>query len=85
MLAVDLTELVDTITKITLNGNDITIAENDKLFFKETNDKWEKVAAPSLSQKGPHRNGGFKDAFRNNVVFYLCNQRDTSGKQMVLS
>jgi hypothetical protein len=33
------------------------------------NGEWKIVPKPSLEEKGPHRNGGFKDAFRNDVIF----------------
>ena len=39
------------------------------MFFKKTEGKWQITARPSKSEKGPHRYGGFKDAFRNNMIF----------------
>ncbi len=30
---------------------------------------WEKTNGPATAAKGPHRNGGFKDAFRHKVLF----------------
>ena len=38
------------------------------IYLKNIDDQWEKTSSPSLREKGPHRNGGFKDAFTNNVV-----------------
>ena len=69
LLEVDLTQLKDTLSTISIDGNALDITANSKIFFIKANDKWEVSSAPPMSEKGPHRNGGFKDAFRNNVVF----------------
>ncbi|MDY7395704.1 prolyl oligopeptidase family serine peptidase [Aureibaculum sp. 2210JD6-5] len=69
ILEVDLSHLTDTISAVTIDGNALEVTANGKIFLKKDSDKWTTTSAPSLSQKGPHRNGGFKDAFRNNVVF----------------
>lgn len=69
LLEVDLTKLNDTITKIVVDGQEINIETNSKLFLNSENGKWTVVNNPSIQEKGPHRNGGFKDAFRHNVVF----------------
>jgi dienelactone hydrolase len=42
---------------------------NDSLFLQRDEKRWTVVAAPSLQQKGPHRNGTLKDAFNHNMVF----------------
>jgi len=39
-----------------------------KVYLKSINGAWSITGAPNLKEKGPHRNGGFKDAFNNNVV-----------------
>lgn len=69
LLEVDLLKLKDTISTIKIDDNTLNITAKSQLFFKKDKDKWATTSAPSLSEKGPHRNGGFKDAFRNNVVF----------------
>jgi predicted esterase len=69
LLEVDLKKLKDTITKIVVDGQEINIETNSKLFLNSENGKWTVVNNPSMQEKGPHRNGGFKDAFRHNVVF----------------
>ena len=69
LLEIDLSKLTDTISEIFLDGNAIKVAANQTNFFKKDKDQWKVASKPSLSEKGPHRNGGFKDAFRNNVVF----------------
>jgi hypothetical protein len=46
-----------------------TKTAQDSLFLQRENDEWTIVAAPALSQKGPHRYGTFKDAFNHEMVF----------------
>ena len=69
LLEVDLSKLRNTISSIKLDGEVLNSVSKSKNFFKKEKDKWTKTSKPSLSEKGPHRNGGFKDAFRNNMVF----------------
>lgn len=69
LLKVDFSKLKDTIHQLILDEKLITINNNSAQFFKKINGEWQKSTTPSLKEKGPHRNGGFKDAFRNNVVF----------------
>jgi predicted peptidase len=46
------------------------VVDNSKeIFLSKENGKWSKSTKPSLSQKGPHRYGTFKDAFNHNMVF----------------
>ncbi|GLR16751.1 hypothetical protein GCM10007940_13660 [Portibacter lacus] len=54
---------------IVVNDQEIKTGSAKKLVLKHVDDKWEIGSAAPKSEKGPHRNGGFKDAFRNNVVF----------------
>lgn len=42
---------------------------SDILFLLKENGKWKVSTVPDIQEKGPHRNGTFKDAFRNNMVF----------------
>jgi pimeloyl-ACP methyl ester carboxylesterase len=49
-------------TEFILSGDEGTI------YFEKNGDEWQKCEVPSLKDKGPHRNGGFKNAFTNNVV-----------------
>lgn len=69
LLEVDLSALTETINEITLDGDTLKVISKTKNFFKKDRKKWVTTSSPSLSQKGPHRNGGFKDVFKNNVVF----------------
>ncbi|SFS39222.1 carboxylesterase family protein [Lutibacter maritimus] len=69
LLEIDFTKLKDTITTILVDGKEMNVNSNSNIYLKEINDEWTIVNKPSLQEKGPHRNGGFKDAFRHNVVF----------------
>ena len=68
-LEVDLTKLSDTITNISVDGKNVHVTGNSNVFLTAKNGEWTIANKPSLQEKGPHRNGGFKDAFRHNVVF----------------
>jgi len=74
LIEIDITQLTDTINSIHINGNEIKIQNKEKIFIKESEGNWNLTTAPSLKEKGPHRNGGFKDAFKNNVVFVYASQ-----------
>jgi hypothetical protein len=77
VLEVDFSQLPGEIASIELNGKEIGIATKEKTFFKENEGEWTIVPQPSAKEKGPHRSGGFKDAFRNDVVFVYA----TKGSQ----
>ena len=69
VIEVDYSSLIDTKNSIEIDGNDLQIETNKKNFFKKIDGEWKSTNGPILTEKGPHRNGGFKDAFNNNVVF----------------
>jgi len=48
--------------------NFVFTGKEGKVFLKNINESWHIAEKPGAEQKGPHRNGGFKDAFNNNVV-----------------
>ncbi|PCE66288.1 carboxylesterase family protein [Sediminicola luteus] len=55
--------------------------DSDVLYLTQTNGSWEKTATPNPALKGPHRNGGFKDAFKNQMVFvYATNGTPTENQ-----
>lgn len=43
--------------------------EGDRLYLQRQDDRWHIVPSPPMSEKGPHRYGTFKDAFRNRMLF----------------
>lgn len=46
-----------------------TTSAQDTLFLRRENDQWQPTQRPTAAQKGPHRNGTFKDAFTHRMVF----------------
>ena len=69
LLEVDFRGLSDTIKNIVLDEKTIKVNRKSPMFFKKTKGAWALISSLDLKEKGPHRNGGFKDAFRNDVVF----------------
>jgi len=55
------------ITLDSLNTLELS-AEADTIYLRKAGEKWEETQKPAKTEKGPHRNGGFKDAFRNRFV-----------------
>jgi hypothetical protein len=49
-----------------------------RLFLERGEKGWSLAPAPSLSEKGPHRAGGFKDAFRRHFVFVYGTRGDAA-------
>ncbi|GAA3555755.1 alpha/beta hydrolase [Snuella lapsa] len=74
LLEVDFSKIKDNYGAIEIDGYALTVRPDEKSTFKRTEDGWKETTAPGLKEKGPHRNGGFKDAFRNNVVFVYATQ-----------
>jgi len=57
---------------ISVRGQDIKVGEinlEEYLYIGLKDGKWTVISEPSPGAKGPHRYGGFKDAFRKNMVF----------------
>lgn len=46
-----------------------TASVHDTLFVRKIGNRWTLAKQPDHTQKGPHRNGTFKDAFTNRMVF----------------
>ncbi|TDN95033.1 prolyl oligopeptidase family protein [Salegentibacter sp. 24] len=62
--AIDSIKLAD----IQIDDQSLLIPEVDTIYLKKQQGKWQVSQRPSVFEKNPLRNGGFKDAFRNNVV-----------------
>jgi len=73
-IQIDLDKIGADIDRIYLNGTELSVSGKSTAFASKTSNGWELSNAPSLKEKGPHRNGGFKDAFRNNVVFVYASK-----------
>ncbi|HCC69693.1 MAG TPA: alpha/beta hydrolase [Bacteroidales bacterium] len=57
---------------ITIDGQKLIIEQAGKgkyHYLKINNGQWVHASKPGIDEKGPERYGGFKDAFRNNMVF----------------
>lgn len=74
MLDIDLSQIKDSINTVTIDDTELKITGRKRTYFKKTDGKWRQSQAPSAMEKGPHRNGGFKDAFRNKVVLVYGSQ-----------
>jgi hypothetical protein len=48
------------------------------VYLERGADGWSQIEAPSLAQKGPHRSGGFKNAFRSRFVFVYGTRGDAA-------
>ena len=67
-ITVDLKKMGIQKENISIDGQDFSTNDKEQLTLKKNNETWAEVSSIPLSEKGPHRNGGFKDAFRNNFV-----------------
>ncbi|MCL6265115.1 alpha/beta fold hydrolase [Flagellimonas myxillae] len=52
-----------------IDDTKLEVTPADHVYLKNNNGSWEQSVKPSYQEKGPHRNGGFKDAFNNQMVF----------------
>lgn len=69
-ISVDIQQMGNKAGILMVDEQEVVIDENSSnLFLGKENGKWEVTKKPSPKEKGPHRNGGFKDAFRNNMIF----------------
>lgn len=73
-LALDVKEMGNaSFDTLTVDNQFLSVpSARDVVFLKKNDTLWSVTDAPQLSEKGPHRNGGFKDAFKNNVVFVFA-------------
>jgi len=64
---------------IELDGSKIEAprtAEMTRIYLERSEKGWALIPTPSLALKGPHRSGGFKDAFRHRFVFVYGTRGD---------
>ena len=74
-ISIDMHQMGNKAQSIVVDDQEIAIADNpSNLFLGKYNGKWEVTEKTSKKEKGPHRNGGFKDAFRNDMVFVYATQ-----------
>ena len=74
-LAVDLDAMAHEGGNIQLDGQEMnTLVKSGTIYYSLVNDQWVESESPSKKEKGPHRNGGFKDAFRHRfILVYASN------------
>ncbi|WP_406685088.1 prolyl oligopeptidase family serine peptidase [Seonamhaeicola sp. MEBiC1930] len=81
LLEVDFNKINDTINSLVLDGKPLSVDSESIIFFKKEKGEWNITTKSDSKEKGPHRNGGFKDAFRNNVVLvYATNGTEEENK-----
>ena len=71
---IDFSVLQDTINLVIIDNTELEVLSREKVYYKKNDSGWQISSAPSKREKGPHRNGGFKDAFNNNVVFVYASK-----------
>ncbi|RXG33231.1 carboxylesterase family protein [Leeuwenhoekiella marinoflava] len=69
LLQIDLQDLKNANDTLVIDNQQLVTTSKETIYLKNNSKKWTITTAPSASKKGPDRNGGFKDAFRNNMVF----------------
>jgi pimeloyl-ACP methyl ester carboxylesterase len=78
-LNIDLGEMGNTSSIIKVDDQEIRIEDNATILsLIKNNTSWQLSEKPAFNQKGPHRYGGFKDAFRNNMVFVYASKGTTA-------
>jgi len=74
LIEIDLSSIQDTISTIILDEKEINITNGEKTYLKKIDSIWQISSSPSKQEKGPHRYGGFKDAFNNNVLLVYASK-----------
>ncbi|SNZ01850.1 alpha/beta fold hydrolase [Flagellimonas pacifica] len=77
ILGMDLESMKLKSDSITIDNVLLKVPSKNKAFYKKTTEGWQLTSKPSLKEKGPHRNGGFKDAFNNQMVFVYATKGNT--------
>ncbi|MCG8308485.1 MAG: alpha/beta hydrolase [Cytophagales bacterium] len=72
---VDLHKMGNKSGSLMVDGQEIQVDDNSSsMTLSKSDNSWKISEKPSASKKGPHRNGGFKDAFRNNMVLVFASK-----------
>ncbi|WP_028376853.1 alpha/beta fold hydrolase [Leeuwenhoekiella sp. MAR_2009_132] len=81
VLRIDLQNAAITNDTLAIDNQQLTFPSKETIYLENNLGTWARIKAPQASEKGPHRNGGFKDAFRNNMVFvYASNGSNEENK-----
>jgi pimeloyl-ACP methyl ester carboxylesterase len=73
-MSIDVNKMSGRSDTLLIDGQQFILPISEKIFLKQNSGNWEISDAPPLKEKGPHRNGGFKDAFNNNVVLVYASK-----------
>jgi hypothetical protein len=84
-LAFDVASLpLDGGATIELDGQSLAVVElpvdSGRICLERQDDQWRIIECPAASEKGPHRYGTFKDAFRNRMLFVYGTGGDSEEK-----
>ncbi|MFD2825981.1 alpha/beta hydrolase-fold protein [Leeuwenhoekiella polynyae] len=69
LLKLDLQDAAITNDTLLIDNQQLVIASKETVYLEKKSKQWTITKAPKTSEKNPHRNGGFKDAFRKKMVF----------------
>ncbi len=73
MLRID-TRAMGSAESIQVDGQEFLIQSQSELTIKKDKDQWRLSPSSSKTHKGPHRNGGFKDAFNHHLLLVYATQ-----------
>lgn len=73
VLSLDL-EKMDHGTKLIVDAQEFNVSDEDSLTLKRVDSKWHLIDEIETNEKNPNRYGGFKDAFRNQMVLVYGTQ-----------
>jgi pimeloyl-ACP methyl ester carboxylesterase len=74
-LIIDLGKMGNSSSVIKVDDQEIQIENNAvELSLSKNDASWQVSQKPPFNQKGPHRNGGFKDAYRNKMVLVYASK-----------
>lgn len=85
LLSIDVNAMAHKNGHLTIDGDTLKVSSEGQNFFKKLNGTWQTSTKPTLQEKGPHRNGGFKDAFNNQMVFVYATQGSTIENEWYLN
>lgn len=77
VLGIDIGSMGQPPAGLVIDGDKLGILHSEgHHYLRQSDDGWGWTDPPSLTEKGPHRNGGFKDAFNHGVVLVYATGGD---------
>lgn len=74
-LTIDLKNMGNSSMAISVDDQEVAFTDNSSsITLEKKENSWALSKKPLPGEKGPHRNGGFKDAFRNNMVLVYASK-----------